>query len=98
MISVANGFTGLCSTCDNAPACTFPRQANRPVRQCEEFSGGKGQRQRSALEGTAVSSAGFTPKEENPGPGVGLCRNCEERESCAFPKPDGGIWRCEEYR
>ena len=28
----------------------------------------------------------------------GLCSNCEERRSCAFPKPEGGVWHCEEYR
>ena len=28
----------------------------------------------------------------------GLCSNCEERRSCTFPKPEGGIWHCEEYR
>jgi hypothetical protein len=28
----------------------------------------------------------------------GLCGNCEERRSCTFPKPEGGVWHCEEYR
>jgi hypothetical protein len=29
---------------------------------------------------------------------LGLCRNCENRRTCAFPKPEGGIWHCEEYQ
>jgi hypothetical protein len=28
----------------------------------------------------------------------GLCSICEGREVCAFPKPEGGVWHCEEYR
>jgi hypothetical protein len=27
-----------------------------------------------------------------------LCLNCEVRESCKFPKAEGGVWHCEEYR
>lgn len=28
----------------------------------------------------------------------GLCVNCENRHTCEFVKPDGGVWHCEEYR
>jgi len=28
----------------------------------------------------------------------GLCINCENRHTCEFTKPNGGIWHCEEYR
>jgi hypothetical protein len=27
----------------------------------------------------------------------GLCATCESFPTCAFTKPDGGIWHCEEY-
>lgn len=27
----------------------------------------------------------------------GLCKNCRKRKTCTLPKPDGGLWRCEEY-
>ena len=27
----------------------------------------------------------------------GLCATCLYRDSCDFPKPDGGVWQCEEY-
>ena len=27
----------------------------------------------------------------------GLCATCALRDSCEFPKPPGGVWRCEEY-
>lgn len=28
----------------------------------------------------------------------GLCINCENRHTCKYISPDGGIWHCEEYR
>lgn len=28
----------------------------------------------------------------------GLCVNCENRHTCEFVKPNGGVWHCEEYR
>ncbi|HTS66225.1 MAG TPA: hypothetical protein VMS37_25420 [Verrucomicrobiae bacterium] len=28
---------------------------------------------------------------------LGLCSNCDNRETCVYPKPEGGVWRCEEY-
>jgi hypothetical protein len=27
----------------------------------------------------------------------GLCRNCKRLKTCTLPKPQGGVWRCEEY-
>ena len=32
-------YRGLCSTCDNAATCTFPRDPALPVMQCDEFQG-----------------------------------------------------------
>lgn len=28
----------------------------------------------------------------------GLCSNCEERATCIYPKPEGGVWHCDEFR
>jgi hypothetical protein len=28
----------------------------------------------------------------------GLCANCEQRDTCTFPKQVGGVWHCEEYQ
>lgn len=27
----------------------------------------------------------------------GLCQNCSRRHTCDLPKPEGGVWRCDEY-
>jgi len=28
----------------------------------------------------------------------GLCMNCDNRFECQLPRPEGGVWHCEEYR
>lgn len=28
---------------------------------------------------------------------MGLCVDCDNRNTCIFPKHEGGIWRCGEY-
>lgn len=28
----------------------------------------------------------------------GLCMNCDNRFDCLLPRPEGGVWHCEEYR
>ena len=27
----------------------------------------------------------------------GLCVNCDNRDTCAFPRSEAGVWFCEEY-
>jgi hypothetical protein len=27
----------------------------------------------------------------------GLCRNCARLDDCTYPKPEGGVWHCNEY-
>lgn len=27
----------------------------------------------------------------------GLCSNCSHWKDCVFPKPESGVWHCEEY-
>lgn len=36
-------------------------------------------------------------KRRNSGQYKGLCGNCKKRKNCSLPKPEGGVWRCEEY-
>jgi len=96
-MSVATAYTGLCSGCQNAPECTFPREPGRPVWQCEEFTDGEPHLERSSCEGTAPGRTGLIVEERDGGNWAGLCRNCDNRKSCNFPKPDCGVWHCDEY-
>jgi hypothetical protein len=39
-----------------------------------------------------------TVDEAGPHAYGGLCVNCAERRNCTLPRPEGGVWHCEEYR
>ena len=91
-------YLGLCLTCENALACTFARDPNKPVFYCEEFEIEKtsfikppGKKQLPATGPAAANDKDSTKF-------IGLCSDCENRRTCAFPKPEGGVWHCEEYQ
>ncbi|HOA74416.1 MAG TPA: hypothetical protein PL151_03485 [Phycisphaerae bacterium] len=84
----------LCSNCENAETHARRGRPKRPIYFCEEFE---------------VSSAAPSPgpdhnvreprMETHSASGrMGLCVNCENAATCCLPKPDGGIWHCEEYQ
>jgi hypothetical protein len=87
--------TGLCSCCKSFQTCTFPRDPQRPILQCEEFDGILPSRLKMVPPGKTVDT--FSAKNE-PDPYRGLCGLCENRETCTYPKPEGGVWHCEEYQ
>lgn len=86
---------GLCASCVNAGGCTFPRTPGRPVTECEEFEGACGDAP------ACGDDAGRGPRASEAPPDTGcvkgLCRTCTKRATCTFPKPEGGVWHCEEY-
>ncbi len=91
-------FQGLCLTCQNASECTFPRDSARPVLQCEEFGDILGRSpEKVSPEGSRPPGTALSQAESELGTWIGLCKNCENRKDCRYPKPEGGIWRCEEY-
>ncbi len=96
-MSEKTSFGGLCVGCQNGPDCTFPREPGRPVWQCEEFTDGPRDPHRTSLEGTAPARTGLTADEGAGETWAGLCRNCDNRKACSFPRPDGGVWHCDEY-
>ncbi len=96
-----NRYLGLCSYCKSEPNCTFSRDPNRPVYQCEEFDeftsasvripNQKNLSLRDLSKNPLTSKGPFHPYK-------GLCSDCEERATCIYPKPEGGVWHCEEFR
>jgi len=36
-------------------------------------------------------------KNRDDGEIVDLCATCVKRDTCTLPKPEGGVWHCEEY-
>jgi hypothetical protein len=84
-------YRGLCTLCVQAPTCTFPRDPSRPIRSCDEFEEGASVRAQGVARAVALSSASDDEPELK-----GLCRHCAIRLTCTFPKPEGGIWHCDE--
>ena len=97
-------YEGLCLSCKNASACTYPRTPDQPVLQCEEFDGYSASPLKvvpKPFPSTAIpppSPLISNSEEENSNRLRGLCTLCECRETCTYPKPEGGVWHCEEYR
>ena len=48
-----------------------------------------------------VPRTGTVEKKREPDslrtPFKGLCVNCDHRFTCTLPKPESGVWYCEEY-
>jgi len=93
-------YSGLCSTCTKQLVCIFPRDQSRPVMQCEEFEGITPDPAKCAEKTRSLSEdsrANSSTVEDHSDTHIGLCSNCEKRETCTFPKPESGVWHCEEY-
>jgi len=87
-------YRGLCSTCRRAGTCTFPRSKDRPVRFCEEFDGEEGKPALTVVPHQEVlDQEALADREKYPG----ICSTCAKRDTCTFPKPEGGVWQCEEF-
>ena len=87
-------YGGLCSTCVNASTCGYRRVPSQPVWDCCDF---EPEVAPVNLSPPTVSPLKSIAEGENPGGHAGLCVNCGQRETCTFPKPEGGVWHCEEY-
>ena len=90
--------TGLCSTCAHAASCYLPHNA-KPVLFCDVFEDGNGQAATLRGLGKRRRAPAVAAGDED-GACIGLCRNCDNRHSCAFAKCDNGhaVLHCEEYR
>jgi hypothetical protein len=92
-------YRGLCSTCRNDPTCTYPRDPKRPVTQCEEFDGElSAPRNPTERSDPPFGSFELRSRWEEKHKYAGLCIICDNREICTFPRPEGGVWHCGEYR
>ena len=83
----------LCPTCMHVDHCVLFSNGERPAWHCEEFV-------TAGAPPRSVEAAPASPAAAKPGGQrhLGLCVNCEDRDTCTFPRPEGGVWRCNEYR
>jgi|GEM_PF-777932 len=87
-------YLGLCSTCRHSKTCTYLCRQERPVLFCEEFEVEEVESKRThSHDEQAADQATIPDMEKYPG----LCSTCEHRETCTLPKPEGGVWQCEEF-
>lgn len=89
-------YLGLCSCCSCSPVCTYPKEPGKPVLQCEEFDGIL--LPQIKIDTTPVKRVSrFSLHTKRLGRLKGLCAYCENLHTCIYPKPEGGVWHCEEY-
>jgi len=100
-ISSENEYKGLCTNCHNAPTCEFSGNSEKPVLQCEEYDCIKSDssvdkhKDMNLINGICYENySGHTEIQKY----RSLCINCEDREICMYPKPEGEVWHCEEYK
>jgi hypothetical protein len=94
-----NEHRGLCISCRNALTCTFLRGSHEAVLQCDEFDGFESFL-REPKQCSHQNIMDFKSNSKNRGLDgyKGLCAICENLKTCTYPKPEGGVWHCEEYR
>ncbi len=84
---------GLCPYCAISEGCTYKKSARAPVRFCEEFVGLRPPKAPAA----PAPKVAVAQECREPNTLKGLCRDCQHVEYCTFPKPEGGVWHCEEF-
>ena len=88
-------YASLCSNCRNQNDCVFLMKAGEPIIECEMYECGSSSRPRlSVVKRNLAAAAAALPEEDNL---MGLCVNCDNLKVCQLPKPQSGVWNCEEY-
>jgi hypothetical protein len=87
-------YLGLCASCKNAPKCEYLKIARQPVLQCAEFQGFEFK----TIKETHENEFRKTSQADDSNEYMGLCQTCENRETCKYPKPEGGVWHCDEFK
>lgn len=95
------GPTGLCVTCKNGLICKLSYRNSTPVLQCNEFEIIEYKSLRAPMKKESARRM-RNPREDREnddrGKYLGLCTNCEVRDSCCLTKPPSGVWHCNEYQ
>ena len=88
---------GVCLACKFDPDCIYEAAYSRVALECGQF-------EMAFLEPPtptpSIHENQFRniPRQGKESNGYRcLCSNCDNRETCIHPKPEGGVWRCEEY-
>jgi hypothetical protein len=93
-------YLGICTTCNYAANCAHRiRNADVAIWECDNYDDYVPE-----AEGVNHGAAGIPRAAVQASAGEldvaeyrGLCKNCERRKDCLYPKPEAGVWHCEEY-
>ena len=80
----------LCSTCEHVRTCGGRSTPAKPIFSCERYVECVSACLRNGLQ-AARQHGGDSGRLD------GLCAGCEMRETCKFPRPEGGVWHCTEF-
>jgi len=93
ILSVPRVPQGICAACVYGDDCALQAGSERMILQCGQFELAFPEANRHS----AAPSRALPVQAPDSGEYAGLCASCEKRETCTYIKPEGGIWRCEEY-
>jgi hypothetical protein len=88
---------GVCLACKHDPGCIWEAFSGRTILQCEQFELGFLPAYAQPASAARTASRAMPRNGDDSANYAGLCSNCENRETCIYPKPEGGVWRCDEY-
>jgi len=86
-------YCDLCMTCVQAPTCKRRSSHEKEIWYCEEFDD-----HTPKMSSLKIVEDEKREGEKIEGRDLGLCLNCDNRNSCTHPILEGGIWHCENYR
>ena len=89
---IVNTEKSLCQSCRNASGCMLHHGSDEPIQECEEFELPVPARSGNQPVLSPLQRSGASEPDV-----LGLCQNCRVRTGCRLPRPEGGIWFCEEY-
>jgi hypothetical protein len=90
---------GLCSTCNNAAFCVYRAKRGFDATYCDMFDvyGVPTKGNGHGESDTFIALTEMKAKQLARTKYKGLCSNCENIDTCTLPKPEEGVWHCEEY-
>lgn len=85
-------FYGICVNCMHDVECVERQEPERPILFCERHD------VITSTPGKSAVKAGKLEVKEYDNNFLGLCKNCDDSQNCLYPKPESGIWHCEDYQ
>ena len=85
-------FYGICTNCLQNMDCAPRQNPDKPILFCEQFEVFASPPEKLEVKRDDVKSKEYDNNF------LGLCKNCDDRVDCMYPKPESGIWHCEAYQ